>query len=121
MKKSAFGHRPLLLILLLIIMVGTSSEATEEIGAQEEIDCTVCHVDPDQGGKTLTDPGLYYQYLETLEGYELVLDRFGSCIYCHVDRAGDTALTPQGHRFRWMMDDMAGLRAWFVDVLKVQE
>lgn len=112
MKKRAFGQIPVQMTLLLILIVTGRAEATDEIGAQEETDCALCHLDPEQGAETLTDQGLYYQYMKTLDGYGQVLERFDRCTYCHVDRAGDQALTPQGHRFRWMMDDMAGLRAW---------
>ena len=86
--------------------------ATEKIGEQEEIECQVCHADSERTAETLTDQGLYYQYMRTLTGYDQVLQQFESCTYCHVERAGATTLTSDGHRFRWMMEDMIGLHAW---------
>jgi len=101
------------LTILLMVTSGISVVlATEEIGEQEEIDCQVCHADLDQSVETLTDQGLYYQYMKSLAGYERVLERFNTCSYCHVDKAGSPALTAEGHRFQWMMEDMVGLRAW---------
>ena len=112
MEPTRPGHIPILMTLFLSLSFTAGTEATEKIGEQEEIDCGVCHLDPEQGAETLTDQGLYYQYMRTMDGCQLVLERFESCTYCHVDQAGDDSLTRQGHRFRWMMEDMAGLRAW---------
>ena len=112
MVKIRLGLNPVLTPLFLLIAAGSSLLATEKIREQEEIECQVCHSETEQSAETLTDQGLYYQYMNTLAGYEQVLHHFDSCTFCHVDQAGAAALTGQGHRFQWMMDDMVGLRAW---------
>ncbi len=86
--------------------------ASEKIAEAEGLECQLCHANTEETPEILTDRGVYYQFLHTLSGYEEVLERFESCTYCHVDRAGNQALTAQGHRFRWMMEDMVGLKAW---------
>lgn len=107
------GLVPVLSILFILTLHGSSvAVATEKIADQEAIECLVCHADGEESSETLTDQGLYYEYLRTLEDFDLVLERFESCTYCHVEQAGTKSLTAQGHRFRWMMEDMAGLRAW---------
>ena len=101
-----------LLVLTLATLGGVPAMATKEVSEQEELACEVCHADPEKSAETLTDPGLYYQYMGTLTGYEQVLREFERCTYCHVETAGAKDLTAEGHRFRWMMDDMIGLQAW---------
>jgi len=111
--KTQPGFIPVLVVSFLLSSGGpTGVVATEEIGEQEEIECLVCHADPEQSAETLTDSGLYYQYMRTLTGYEQVLDQFETCTYCHAEQAGAKNLTSEGHRFRWMMENMVGLRAW---------
>ena len=100
------------LLVLALVSMGTALIATEEVSEQEGLECQVCHADPERSAETLTDQGLYYQYMRTLTGYEQVLQQFESCAYCHVEKAGARTLTPAGHRFRWMMEDMIGLHAW---------
>ena len=102
---------PLLLGSLLAMVAGSGVvTASEETAAMEDLECSVCHDDPD--GRRLTDEGRYYGLMETLDGYQQVVDNFGSCTYCHVPDVGSNNLTREGLRFRWMMEDMKGLRAW---------
>ena len=44
-----------------------------------------------------------------------MLERFGECTYCHVSEAGSLAMTEEGKRFKWMMDDMKGLKLWLIE------
>ncbi len=85
--------------------------ASEAIAEQEALDCMTCHPD-EEDHLLLTDQGHYYQLAGTLEGFEVVLEQFGSCTYCHVREAGSSEMTREGQRFQWMMQDMVGLRAW---------
>lgn len=111
--KECSGLVAILTVLFAFTPLGGSlAVATEKVGEQEELACNVCHTDEEQSAETLTDQGLYYQYLRTLDGYDQVLERFESCTYCHDEVAGSKRMTPQGYRFQWMMEDMAGLRAW---------
>ena len=98
--------------ILLTIAGSTAVLATEEISEQEEIECQVCHSDVEHDAAALTDRGLFYQTVDTMDGYDQVLERFESCTYCHSERAGNKSMTSEGHRFRWMMQNMAGLTAW---------
>jgi len=107
--KLESGVRPVLTALLFTATVSVVW-GSEEIAQQEELECQVCHADPES--ELLTDQGLYFQYLGTLDGYDQVMGRFGSCTYCHVDEPGSLQLTQEGLRFRWMMEDMTGLQAW---------
>ena len=97
-------------IFCLCLVPAGSTEGTEEVAAAESVECAVCHVEDEQS--LLTDQGRYFQYLGTLDGFEAVIDRFGSCSYCHVQEADSVELTREGVRFRWMMEDMEGLKAW---------
>ena len=108
------GSLPFLATTLALAAAGMPAPASgsEKIGEQEGLECQVCHANVEAAAETLTDRGLYYQYLRTLEGYEQLLQRFENCTYCHADGAGSKGLTPDGYRFRWMMEDMVGLRAW---------
>jgi hypothetical protein len=98
------------LSLLGLISGVASSGASEAIAEQEGMACSVCHVDPETD--RLTDQGRYYQSMRSLSGFEAVVQKFGRCAYCHVQEAGSLELTEEGNRFRWMMEDMEGLRAW---------
>ena len=99
-----------LILVGLFALGGVSSWASEETAEQENLECQVCH--PEQGVELLNDQGRYFQYLGSLEGFDHVMEKFGSCIYCHVQEADSTSLTREGLRFQWMMEDMAGLKAW---------
>jgi hypothetical protein len=99
-------------VVALALTAGFPAAGSEEIAEQQSLECQVCHADVEADIQTLTDRGLYFQFVRTLDGYEQVLEKFQSCTYCHADRAGSQHLTSEGYRFRWMMEDMAGLRAW---------
>lgn len=98
------------LLLTVLCALGPPAFASEEIAKTENLKCTECHSDAKSGD--LIDPGHYYQYMRTLDGCESVIERFGRCTYCHLAEPGSMQLTREGHRFRWMMEDMQGLRAW---------
>ena len=106
---------PSTVALALLLAAGSPLDADEMIAEREGLECAVCHQECDDDEVLLTDQGRYYQLLDTLEGYELVLERFGECGYCHVAEAGSTSLTREGLRFQWMMEDMVGLRHWLDD------
>ena len=109
----SFTTRILLAMALgLLLAAGAPLFADEMIAESEGLECEVCHLECDDDEVLLTDQGRYYQLMETMEGYELVLERFGKCNYCHVAEAGSESLTREGLRFQWMMEDMAGLRQW---------
>lgn len=99
----------------LLAANATPLRADETVAESEGLECAVCHPQCDDDAVLLTDQGHYYQLMGTLEGYELVLERFGECTYCHVAEAGTASLTREGLRFQWMMEDMAGLRQWLED------
>lgn len=96
--------------MLLAATGGSAALASGEIAEQEGLECAICHDDPEIA--KLSDRGRYFQYMRTLEGYELVVQQFGRCTYCHVKDPGSLDLTKDGYRFRWMMEDMEGLRVW---------
>jgi len=100
----------LVLMTCLTIFGIKATNASEEIAEEQDLACDVCHVDPE--ADQLTDRGRYFEYLRTLEGYEAVIERFGRCIFCHVQEAGSEEFTQEGMRFRWMMDNMQGLKTW---------
>ena len=110
--KTIPSSTALLTILALTAAAAPTADATEDIAAREEVECQVCHATVEETPETLTDQGLYYGQMQTLDGSDQVLERFERCTYCHVEEAGDPNLTPEGYRFRWMMEDMVGLRAW---------
>jgi hypothetical protein len=100
----------LVVACLLLLAAASPAGATEEIAEREDLECQTCHAGNEL--ELLTDEGRYYQYLGSLDGFDRVMDRFGSCAYCHVQEYDSMQFTPEGHRFRWMMEDMNGLKAW---------
>ena len=105
--------RPAALVAIAILaFAAPAAHATEAIAKQVQIECQICHEDPDQGAEALTEQGVYFQLMDSMTGYEQVIGRFEKCTYCHSEKAGDQSLTAEGYRFRWMMEDMVGLRAW---------
>lgn len=102
-------------LLALLAAVASPLHASEEVAEQMSLECAVCHQESDEANLLLTDQGKYYQLMETLEGFDLVMEQFGHCNYCHVPEAGSKALTREGLRFEWMMEDMTGLRQWLED------
>lgn len=99
-----------LILMILFALGGVPGWASEETAEQENLKCQVCH--PEQGVELLTDKGRYFQYMGSLDGFDPVMEKFGSCVYCHVQEVDSVKLTREGQRFRWMMEDMDGLRAW---------
>jgi hypothetical protein len=106
-------YRPAVLVVGLLALASLRVSASQTITEQEGLDCTVCHVK--KGKDLLTDKGQYYELMRSLEGYELVLEKFGRCEFCHLNQPGATELTKDGYRFRWMMENMAGLEAWLLE------
>ena len=100
----------LALTVCLSLFSLTLATATEEIAEEQDLTCDVCHVDPET--TQLTDRGCYFEYLGTLDGYDAVIERFGRCDFCHIHEAGSENFTEEGIRFRWMMQNMKGLKAW---------
>ncbi|MDY7092102.1 MAG: hypothetical protein SX243_03935 [Acidobacteriota bacterium] len=86
------------------------AEASKEIAEKTELACTACHDKP--GSKLLTDQGKYYEVVGSLEGYETVMQVFGSCTHCHVRKPGSQKLTPAGRKFSEMMEGMAAFQDW---------
>ncbi|KAB2967699.1 MAG: hypothetical protein F9K18_03940 [Thermoanaerobaculia bacterium] len=94
----------------LAALLAPGARATEKIGAQEKVACTVCHDKP--GSRLLTDKGKFYETARTLAGFEDLKANFGACTACHVARPGSKKLTRQGKQFQELVGDMKGLEAW---------
>lgn len=86
------------------------AQASNEIARKEGLACTVCHDKP--GSRLLTDRGMYYQEMHTLKGYDEVVVAFSKCTSCHEKKPGSTRLTERGERYKWVVNDMEGLRQW---------
>ncbi len=99
-------------IATLVILMGFGwafeSESTEEFAQVENLQCTVCHDKP--GSVLLTSKGVYYELMTTLQGYDRIHEVFGDCTTCHVNKPGNTDMTPAGERFKALVGDMHGLR-----------
>lgn len=96
-------------LVVLMGLVGVfKAEGTEEFGQVENLQCTVCHDKP--GSVLLTSKGVYYQLMNTMEGYDRIHQVFGDCTTCHVKKPGNTTMTPAGKRFKTLVGDMHGLR-----------
>jgi hypothetical protein len=103
----------LALVLLLVAwiwIVPGPAEASKEIAEKTELACTACHDKP--GSKLLTDQGKYYEAMGSLEGYDTVMQVFGSCTHCHVRQPGSQKLTPAGRKFSEMMQGMSAFQDW---------
>lgn len=88
------------------------SLASQEIAAKEGLDCTSCHRKP--SGRKLNDRGKFYELVRSMEGYDELEERFERCTTCHARKAGSKKLTREGERYRWMMQDMEGIRLWLM-------
>jgi len=97
---------------ILYLASGPQARASNDIAKKEGLQCTVCHDKP--GSRLLTNQGLYYQQLGSLQGYDDVV-AFGDCASCHEQRPGSKKLTPTGRRFLRVVKDMKGLRKWLED------
>jgi len=89
---------------------GGQAQASNKIAKKESLDCTVCHDKP--GSKLLTDRGMYYQEMRTLDGYGDVVVAFSQCTTCHVKKPGSREMTERGERYAFVVHDMEGLRQW---------
>jgi hypothetical protein len=108
--KSARIIAGLLAVLgLLYLLSGPQAQASNDIAKKTGQQCSVCHDKP--GSRRLTNKGLYFQQLGTLDGYDQVV-AFGECVTCHDRRPGSKKLTPTGRRFLSVVKDMKGLRSW---------
>ena len=99
--------------LLAALMVAGAALASEKIGKSTGKDCTYCHDKP--GSKLLTDRGMYYQTVSSLEGFDAVQATFGKCTTCHVRRPGSHKLTKKGRALADLAHDMGGLQKWVKD------
>lgn len=100
----------LLLAAILVSLAGLPAGASNRIAEQEGLQCTVCHDKP--GNKRLTDRGLYYEKMRSLDGYDEVIAAFSECTACHVTRPGSKKLTDRGRVFAFAVRDMEGLKQW---------
>jgi hypothetical protein len=89
---------------------GGQARASNQIAQKEGLACTVCHDKP--GSKLLTDRGKYYEEMHTLNGYDDVVVAFSKCTSCHEKKPGSKLLTERGERYKWVVNDMEGLRQW---------
>lgn len=86
-----------------------TARASDEIASREGLDCTSCHK---KFGKRLNSRGKYYELKRTVEGYDELIETFGSCTACHVKRPGSDKLTREGRYFERIVKDMKGLEEW---------
>ena len=96
-------------LALVYLASGPPAQASNQIAKKEGLACTVCHDKP--GSKRLTNQGLYYQQIGSLDGYDKFA-AFGDCASCHDTRTLSKKLTPTGRRFLSVVKDMKGLRLW---------
>ena len=95
----------------LLAAASPEAPAKPSYAETEKLECNVCHVENSKN-KKLTDKGLYYQALHTMDGYERLLENFGQCTFCHVNRAGSKEFTKEGKKFRAVVRDMRGVFEW---------
>jgi hypothetical protein len=108
MNKLTIRSIPVLAVLLLL---GASwVVATEDLAKQQDMKCTQCH--DKAGSKLLTDEGVYFESMGTMEGYDQVKSSFGKCTTCHVRKPGSTKLTKKGKELASVVDGMEELREW---------
>ena len=100
----------LLASAVLVSLAGMPAGASNQIAEREGLQCSVCHQKP--GSKRLTDRGMYYGEMRTLEGYDEVVAAFSECTACHVGKPGSKKLTSRGRAFQFAVRDMEGLRLW---------
>ena len=87
-----------------------TANAGDEIARREGLACTSCHTKLSK--KRLTSRGKYYELKRTVEGYDELIETFGSCLACHVRKPGSAKLTREGRYFERIVDDMKGLEDW---------
>jgi hypothetical protein len=99
-------------------LVPKQAYGSNEIAKKEGVSCTKCHDKP--GSKLLTDRGKYYELKKSLEGFDELKNNFGRCTSCHVRKPGSLKLTDRGKRYRWIFNDMEGIKDWLMK-LHVEE
>lgn len=100
----------LLASAIAISLAGMPAGASNKIAQSEGLQCTVCHDKP--GSKLLTDRGVYYEKMRTLDGYDEVVAAFSECTACHVNKPGSKKMTDRGRAFAFAVRDMEGLKQW---------
>lgn len=98
-----------LAVASLLATVG-GLQASEKLATDTGKSCVSCHDKP--GSKLLTDQGVYFEAMHTLDGYDQVKASFGKCTSCHVRKPGSKKLTKKGQQMAGMVKDMSALREW---------
>ena len=98
-------------VLAVLLMLGASwVVANEDLSEQMVMKCTQCH--DKAGSKLLTDRGVYFESMRTLDGYDEVKSSFGKCTTCHVRKPGSDKLTKKGKELASVVDNMEELQEW---------
>lgn len=113
MTKTLILTLSTLVLVALATLVPQPAGASKAIAQQEDLACTSCHDKP--GSKLLTDKGVYYESMGSLEGYELLESKFERCTTCHSKKPGSSKLTDTGMKYKFVADDMDDLRIWLMD------
>lgn len=103
----------LLTLVALVAFLPQSASATKAMAQQENLECTSCHDKP--GSKLLTDRGLYYELMGSFDGYAQLQGKFERCTSCHSKKPGSKKLTETGEKYKFVADDMEGLRTWLME------
>jgi hypothetical protein len=112
MKSKLITAVSLLGAAAFCLLVAGPGLATEEMARAEDMACTVCHDKP--GSKLMTDRGLYYEAMGSLDGYDDLVAAFQECTTCHVKKPGSKKLTARGRRYAWAVGDMEALEEWLL-------
>jgi cytochrome c553 len=97
--------------LALALLSGTTwILADQEIATKTDQRCTACHDKP--GSKLLTDMGLYYEMMGSLDGFDNLKGSFGRCTACHAKKPGSDKLTAEGKKMADLVDSMEELKKW---------
>ncbi|MEJ2084999.1 MAG: hypothetical protein P8Y44_04885 [Acidobacteriota bacterium] len=108
------NHLPTALgLVALVTLLPQVAWATKAIAEQENLQCTSCHDKP--GSKLLTDKGMYYEMIGSLAGFENLDKEFERCTTCHSKKPGSKKLTETGEKYKFVVDDMEGLRIWLME------
>lgn len=100
-------------LLTLVMLSPQMASATKAIAQEESLQCTSCHDKP--GSKLLTDKGMYYEMTGSLAGYDDLDASFERCTTCHSKKPGSKKLTATGEKYKFVVDDMEGLRIWLME------
>ena len=106
-----FGKFAICAVALALVCGGSqllASEATAD--EQGKMQCTSCH--DKAGSKLLTDQGMFFESMRTVDGYADLKGTFGRCTTCHVTKPGSTKLTKKGKKLSSVIADMDELRDW---------